>query len=187
MQNGLDHESHKAPEGARPATRDETVIDNWTLDQLTDFCDQNGIDYPIGASRDDLMDAIMASGVPYPVDAITAEEITEPGEVAKQLLLAQMELIVHATEIASKGRGNGDAWNYVSDQFIGKDAPKQPKDHPDTAASAPAPLYRVICALSDSMATCVNAYAALEQSLQKTSTAGTLERIAEKVLPMLGA
>jgi hypothetical protein len=160
MQNGLDHEAHEAPVGARLATPDETVIDNWTHEQLTDFCDRNGIDYPVSASRDDLMDAIEASGVDYPFATVTAEAITEPGEVAKQLLLAQMALIVHASE----------------------------KAHTTTReAIDPAPLYRVICSLSESMATCVNAYAALEQSLQKTSTTGLLERVAEKVLPMLGA
>lgn len=158
MQNGLDHEATKAPEGARAAAPEDTVIDNWTLEQLTDFCDSNGIDYPVSATRDDLMDAIEASGVPYPYDEVTTEEIAEPGDVAKQLLLAQMEIIVHASEKAREGSDLID----------------------------PAPSFRAICELSESMANCAHAYAVLEESLQSTGTSALLERIAEKVLPMLG-
>jgi hypothetical protein len=160
MQNGLDHEAHEAPVGARTAAPEETVIDNWTHEQLTDFCNQNGIDYPISATRDDLMDAIMESGVDYPFDTVTAEAISEPGEVAKQLLLAQMELIVHASEKASTNVRE---------------------------AIDPAPLLRVVCALAESMAACANAYATLEKSLQGANVTELLERVAEKVLPVLGA
>ena len=159
MQNGLDHETPKAPDGVCPASPEDTVIDNWTLDQLIDFCEQSSIDYPIGATREDLMNAIMASGLDYPVESVTAEEITEPDEVVKQLLLAQMELIVHASEKANKGHGADDVYALPSKTLRGDQ--HSPANNDDGNESDPVPLYRVICALSESMATCARAYAEL--------------------------